>query len=97
MQCPPQTAERASAGVVAVKDAHIAAVHTQLRGKDRMLQAKGKVRTALYKVLYAVHWIDWECVSQLNVPIQVPQLPSVLTFNLPLKWKKRVKGVHWRG
>ena len=52
---PPQTAERASAGVVAVKDAHIAALHTQLRGKDRMLQAKGKVRTALYKVLYAVH------------------------------------------
>ena len=24
----------------------------------------------------------------MNVPIQVPQLPSVLTFNLPLKWKK---------
>ena len=52
---PPQTAERASTGVVAVKDAHIAALHTQLRGKDRMLQGRGKVRTALYKVLYAVH------------------------------------------
>ena len=52
---PPQTAERASAGVVAVKDAFIAELRTQLRGKDRMLQAKGKVRTALYKVLYAVH------------------------------------------
>ena len=27
----------------------------------------------------------------MNVPIQVPQLPSELTFNLPLKWKKSVK------
>ena len=27
----------------------------------------------------------------MNVPIQVPQLPSVLTFNLPLKWKNSVK------
>ena len=27
----------------------------------------------------------------MNVPIQVPQLPSGLTFNLPLKWKKSVK------
>ena len=27
----------------------------------------------------------------MNVLIQVPQLPSVLTFNLPLKWKKSVK------
>ena len=44
---PPQTAKRASADVVAVKDAHIAALHTQLRGKDRMLQARGEVRTAL--------------------------------------------------
>ena len=25
---------------------------------------------------------------KMNVPIQVPQLPSELTFNLPLKWKK---------
>ena len=41
--------------------------------------------------------IDWECVNPIknyscrNIPIQVPQLPSVLTFNLPLKWKKPVK------
>ena len=55
VHCPPQTAERASAGVMAVKDAHIAALHTQLRGKDRMLQGRGKVRTALYKVHAAVH------------------------------------------
>ena len=27
----------------------------------------------------------------MNVLIQVPQLPSELTFNLPLKWKKSVK------
>ena len=27
----------------------------------------------------------------MNVPIQVPPLPSVLTFNLPLKLKKTVK------
>ena len=67
VQCPPQTAERVSADMVAVKDAHIAALHTQLRGKDRILQAKGKVKTALYKVLYAVlGLIGNSCVSQHN-------------------------------
>ena len=97
VQNPPQTGERASAGVVAVKDAHIAALHTQLRGKDRMLQAKGKMKTALYKVLYAVHGLIRNVlvnsirIITVNVPIQVPQLPSELTFNLPLKWKKSVK------
>ena len=50
VQHPMQTAESASTGVVAVKDAHIAALYTQLRGKDMMLQARGKVRTALYTV-----------------------------------------------
>ena len=55
VHCPPQTAERASTGVVAVKDAFIDDLRTQLRRKDRMLESMGKVRTALYKVLYAVH------------------------------------------
>ena len=90
VQHPPQTAERASADVVAAKDAFIDDLRTQL------LESMGKVRTALYKVLYAVHGLIGNVLVNsinnycVNVPIQVP-LPRGLTFNLPLKWKKRVK------
>ena len=64
VQSGPQTAERASTDVMATKDAFIDDLRTQL------LESMGKVRTALYKVLYAVHGlIDRECVSQLNKDI----------------------------
>ena len=39
----PQTSQSASAGMEEVKEALIAALQTELRGKDRILQAKPKV------------------------------------------------------
>ena len=38
-----QARESASRDMLAVKDAHIAALCTELRGKDRMVQAKTRV------------------------------------------------------
>ena len=38
-----QAGEGASGDKLAVKDAHIAALHTELRGKDRMLHTKTRV------------------------------------------------------
>ena len=43
----PQAGQSASGDLLAVKDAHIAALQTELRGKDRILQAKTKVGTEL--------------------------------------------------
>ena len=43
-----QARESASRDMLAVKDAHIAALCTELRGKDRMLQAKTRVCTPPY-------------------------------------------------
>ena len=43
-----QARESASRDMLAVKDAHIAALCTELRGKDRMLQAKTRVCTPSY-------------------------------------------------
>ena len=43
----PQASQSASEGVVEVKEAHIAALQTELRGIDRLLQAKPKVRAAV--------------------------------------------------
>ena len=40
-----QAGESASGDMLAVKDAHIAALHTELRGKDRMLRTKTRVCT----------------------------------------------------
>ena len=39
-----QARESASGDMLAVKDAHIAALRTELRGKDRILQAKLKTK-----------------------------------------------------
>ena len=44
---PPQAGQSASGDLLAVKDAHIAALQTELRGKDRILQAKTKVGARL--------------------------------------------------
>ena len=41
----PQAGQSASGDLLAVKDAHIAALQTELRGKDRILQANTKVGT----------------------------------------------------
>ena len=43
----PQAGQSASGDLVAVKDALIAALQTELRGKDRILQAKTKVGAGL--------------------------------------------------
>ena len=43
----PQAGQSASGDLLAVKDAHIAALQTELRGKDRILQAKTKVGAGL--------------------------------------------------
>lgn len=40
-----QDSQAASNDLLAVKDAHIAALQTELRAKDRIMQAKAKVRT----------------------------------------------------
>ena len=42
-----QAGQSASGDLLAEKDAHIAALQTQLRGKDRILQAKTKVGAGL--------------------------------------------------
>ena len=39
----PQAGQSASSDLLAMKDAHISALQTELMGKDRMLQAKTKV------------------------------------------------------
>ena len=46
-----QAGESASRDMLAVKDAHIAALHTELRGKDRMLRTKTRVCTLHYNDL----------------------------------------------
>ena len=38
-----QADEKASADMLAVKDSHIAALNTQLEGKDKIIQATSKV------------------------------------------------------
>ena len=38
-----QVDEKASADMIAVKDNHIAALNTQLEGKDKLIQAMSKV------------------------------------------------------
>ena len=43
----PQADRSASSDLLAVRDAHIAALQTELRGKDRILQAKTKVGAKL--------------------------------------------------
>ena len=51
----PQASQSASAGVVEVKEAHIAALQTELRGKDRLLQAKPKVGAGVSSTAPHVH------------------------------------------
>ena len=43
----PQAGQSASDDLLAVKDAHIAALQTELRGKDKILQVKAKVGAGL--------------------------------------------------
>ena len=43
-----QASESASRDMLAVKDAHIAALCTEMKGKDRMLKAKTRVCTSPY-------------------------------------------------
>ena len=43
----PQAGQSSSVDLLAVKDAYIAALQTELRGKDRILQAKAKVGARL--------------------------------------------------
>ena len=58
-----QAKEDASRDILAVKDAHIAALCTELRGKDRMLQAKTRVCTPpYYAVIILSGWMDGKCV-----------------------------------
>ena len=51
----PQASQSASEGVVEVKEAHIAALQTELRGRDRLLQAKPKVRAGVSSTAPQVH------------------------------------------
>ena len=51
----PQAGQSASGGLLAVKDAHIAALQTELRGKDRILQAKTKVGAGLSYTALHMH------------------------------------------
>ena len=51
----PQASQSASTGVVEVKEAHIAALQTELRGKDRLLQAKPKVGAGVSSPAPHVH------------------------------------------
>ena len=51
----PQASQSASAGVVEVKEAHIAALQTEMKGKDRLLQAKPKVGAGVSSTAPHVH------------------------------------------
>ena len=48
-----QARESASGDMLALKDAHIDALRTELRGKDRMLQPKTRVCTPPYYSPYS--------------------------------------------
>ena len=59
----PQASQSASEGVVEVKEAHIVALQTELRGRDRLLQAKPKVRRAgVSSTAPQVHYTHTKCV-----------------------------------
>ena len=60
----PQASQSASADVVEVKEAHIAALQTELRGKDRLLQAKPKVGNGVSSTAPHVHThMNVQCVT----------------------------------
>ena len=50
-----QADQSASGDLLAMKDAHIAALQTELRGKDRILQAKTKVGAKVSKSALHMH------------------------------------------
>ena len=51
----PQASQSASAGVTEVKEAHITALQTELRGKNRVLQAMRKVGAGVSSTAPHVH------------------------------------------
>ena len=51
----PQASQSASEGVVEVKEAHIAAIQTELREMDRLLNAKPKVRAGVSSTAPHMH------------------------------------------
>ena len=56
-----QASQASSDDLLVMKDAHIAALQTELKGKDRILHAKAKVRTgvncsALYMCTHTMPW-----------------------------------------
>ena len=67
----PQAGQSASGDLLAVKDAHIASLQTELRGKDRILQAKTKTKVGAGLNYTHIHNTMVQCVYHKFLHVHV--------------------------